>query len=72
MKLNKSKGLDEGRSRGKGQWGAGRVNKNIITIGADNKVELDRYKNVLMLLYFNVAIPPNIQEMEHGKPWRWR
>ena len=42
MKLNKSKGLDEGRSRGKGQWGAGRVNKNIITSGADNKVELDR------------------------------
>ena len=42
MKLNKSKGLDEGRSRGKGQWGAGRENENIITSGADNKVELDR------------------------------
>ena len=48
------------------------MNENIITSGADNKVELDRYKNVLMLLYFNVAIPPYIQEMEHGKPWRWR
>ena len=64
-------GLDGRRSRGKGQRGVGRVNQIVITSGDGNKVKLDRYKTVLIMLDFSVAIPSNKQEMEHGKPWRW-
>jgi hypothetical protein len=33
MKSNDNRGLDKRRSRGKGQWGAGRVNNKVVKEG---------------------------------------